>query len=411
MRLELAMARRLSLRAPGIPVAVAGIALSVAIMIVSLAIVSGFKRQIREKVTGFEHEISVYPLDIYGAADVSSGIRLTPGLTGKIKEVCPAAEVSLGLRQPAILKTDSDFEGVVMMGVDTCGNSFIDSQILQSLPDSAAAAAVNPVTVSAATARALGLSCGDKIFAHFFIGDNLYSRRVTVSAIYDTHFGEYDKLFVFAPIGMLQQLCHVDSLTGSVVEIDGIGSDIDLIDNTAARLRTELCRRDAATPVDAPEYRVESISATAALYFNWLELLDTNVVVIIVLMGCVAGFTLVSCLFIIVLERVRMIGLMKALGAGDALIRRLFVAMAARLVVRGLVIGNAVALLLVGAQFLWHIVPLDPEAYYLNYVPVHVNWLTVCALDAGVIVLALLLLVMPSHIISTLSPAETMRYE
>ncbi|MCI9607549.1 MAG: ABC transporter permease [Muribaculaceae bacterium] len=409
MRLELAMARRLSLRAPGIAVAVAGIALSVAIMIVSLAVVSGFKRQIRDKVTGFEHQISIFPVDNYYQENVSGGIRLTPELLAEIKSVCPQAEVALGLRQPAILKTDTEFEGVVMMGVDAAGNSFIDTQLTDgTMPDWADAGTSNPVVISASTATALGLDCGDRVFAHFFIGDNLYTRKVTVSAIYDTHFGEYDKLFVFAPIAMLQQLCGVDSVTGSVVEIDGIAGNID---ETADALRYGLCRREASDPVSAPSYRVESISTTAALYFNWLDLLDTNVIVIIVLMGCVAGFTLVSCLFIIVLERVRMIGLLKALGATDSLIRHLFIYMASRLVVRGLLIGNAVGLTIAAAQHLWHIVPLDPEAYYLNYVPVHINWLSICTLDAGVILLALLLLVLPSHIISTLSPAETMRYE
>ncbi|ROT10930.1 ABC transporter permease [Muribaculaceae bacterium Isolate-104 (HZI)] len=409
MKLELAMASRLSLKAPGISVAVAGIALSVAVMIVSLAIVSGFKRQIREKVTGFEHEISVFPLDSYGAEHTSSGIRLTPELVADIQSAIPGAEISLGLRQPAILKTDSDFEGVVMMGVDKNGNDFIDNQLIQgSAPDWASPGEGNPVAVSASTAGALSLECGDRLFAHFFIGDNLYTRKITVAAIYDTHFGEYDKLFVFAPVGMLQQLCGVDSLTGSVVEIDKISGDID---EAAANLRYELCRREAADPVDAPAYRVESISTTAALYFNWLDLLDTNIIVIITLMGCVAGFTLVSCLFIIVLERVRMIGLLKALGATDSLIRRLFIYMAARLVVRGLVIGNAAALAIVGIQYFWHILPLDPDAYYLSYVPVHVSWAAIAGLDISVIAAALLLLVLPSHIISTLSPAETMRYE
>ncbi len=156
---------------------------------------------------------------------------------------------------------------------------------------------------------------------------------------------------------------------------------------------------------------MESISTTAALYFNWLDLLDTNIIVIITLMWCVAGFTLVSCLFIIVLERVIMIGLLKALCATDSLIRRLFIYMAARLVVRGLVIGNAAALAIVGIQYFWHILPLDPDAYYLSYVPVHVSWAAIAGLDISVIAAALLLLVLPSHIISTLSPAETMRYE
>lgn len=407
MTLAVAMARRLSLRAPGIPVAVAGIALSVCIMLVSIAIVSGFKLQIKDKVTGFEHQISIYPLDEYNEG---SGIALTPSLRSVIDSVAGTPLIDLGLRQPAIFKTDTDFEGIVLKGTGESGNPFIASQITEGdMPDFSGNAEGNPVVISAATANALGLKPKDRLMAHFFIGDNLYSRRVTVAAIYDTHFSEYDKLYAFAPIAMLQKLCGVDSLTGSSITIDGIAPDN--IETVAENLRLKLCDRHLDGDGIVPACRVESVATAGALYFNWLALLDTNVAVILILMGCVAGFTLISCLFIIVLERVRMIGMLKALGATDTLIRRLFIYMATRLVARGLIIGNVVALLFLGAQYLWHIIPLDPEAYYLNYVPVNVDWATVAILDACVIAISLLLLVLPSHIISTLSPAETMRYE
>lgn len=407
MTLAVAMARRLSLRAPGIPVAVAGIALSVCIMLVSIAIVSGFKLQIKDKVTGFEHQISIYPLD---ECNEGSGIALTPSLRSVIDSVAGTPLIDLGLRQPAIFKTETDFEGIVLKGTGASGNPFIASQIIAGeMPDFNSDTGDNPVVISYSTANALGLKPKDKLMAHFFIGDNLYTRRVTVAAIYDTHFSEYDKLYAFAPIAMLQKLCGVDSLTGSSITIDGIAPDN--IETVAENLRLKLCDRHLDGDGIVPACRVESVATAGALYFNWLALLDTNVAVILILMGCVAGFTLISCLFIIVLERVRMIGMLKALGATDTLIRRLFIYMATRLVARGLIIGNVVALLFLGAQYLWHIIPLDPEAYYLNYVPVNVDWATVAILDACVIAISLLLLVLPSHIISTLSPAETMRYE
>lgn len=409
MRLELAMAGRLSLRAPGIPVAVAGIALSVAIMLLSIAIVSGFKLQIREKVTGFEHEVTIYPVDDYSVEHINSGIQLTDSLKAAIREIAPEAKINLELRQPAIFKTENDFEGIVIKGVGKNGNDFIGSQIIEGeMPDWAGDFDSYPAVISSSTASALGLSTGDPIMAHFFIGDNLYSRKLTVAAIYNTHFGEYDKVYAFAPIEMLQKLCRVDSITGSAVSIDNIGGKPEEISH---ELRMELCAIHDSIPSSVPQYRVESINSTAAMYFNWLELLDTNVVVILILMGCVAGFTLISCLFIIVLERVRMIGLLKALGATDGMIRRIFIYMACRLVGRGMLIGNVVALGLLWAQHKWHVIPLDADAYYLNYVPVDINWLSVLSLDLGVIVISLILLVLPSHIISTLAPSETMRYE
>ncbi|MDE6048792.1 MAG: FtsX-like permease family protein, partial [Paramuribaculum sp.] len=261
--------------------------------------------------------------------------------------------------------------------------------------------------ISSTTASALSLATGDNVMAHFFIGDNLLTRKLNVAAIYNTHFGEYDKTYAFTPIELLQKICRVDSLTGSAVSINGTNGDPE---DAANRLRIRLCEVKEGESYPTL-YRVVTINTSGAMYFSWLDLLDTNVVVILILMGCVAGFTLVSCLFIIVLERVRMIGLLKALGATDGMIRRLFIYMACRLVGRGLLIGNIFALLVLAAQSLWHIIPLDPDAYYLSYVPVNINWVSVIALDLAVAVVSFFLLVIPSHIISTLSPSETMRYE
>lgn len=219
MRLELSMARRLSLRAPGIPVAVAGISLSVAVMLMSIAIVGGFKQQIREKVTGFEHQLTIYPTAAYPGSP--SGIVLDARLRGVIDSLAPGSSVTLGLRQPGLLKTDDDFEGMVFSGIPPQGESFISSQLVQGeMPSDSLSGGATPVVVSTATASALKLDVGDKVTAHFFIGENLYSRRLLVSGLYDTHFGDYDKSYVFAPLAMLQKLCGVGEDTGGCVNID-----------------------------------------------------------------------------------------------------------------------------------------------------------------------------------------------
>lgn len=405
MRLELAMAGRLSLRAPGIPVAVAGIALSVAVMLLSIAIVSGFKIQIREKVTGFEHEVTVYP----EAERSGMGIVLSEDMTEGIKEVFPEARISLQFIQPAIFKTDNDFEGIILKGLGKDGDDFIGSQIIEGeMPDWRGEFSSYPAVISSTTAQALRLNAGDDVMAHFFIGDQMYTRKLKVAAIYNTHFGEYDKSYAFAPIEMLQKLCRVDSLTGTAVSVDNAGNDPEFV---AHSLRLNLCKQHDEDHIYNLPYRVETINSAGAMYFNWLELLDTNVVVILILMGCVAGFTLISCLFIIVLERVRMIGLLKALGSTDALIRRIFIYMACRIMAKGLIIGKAVALLILFAQKIWHFIPLDADAYYLSYVPVNITWQSVIELDLAVVVISFMLLLVPSHIISTLAPSETMRYE
>ena len=147
------------------------------------------------------------------------------------------------------------------------------------------------------------------------------------------------------------------------------------------------------------------------MYYNWLGLLDTNVVVILILMGCVSGFTLISSVFILILERVRMIGQLKSLGADNGLIRRIFVLLGGRIVLIGLLIGNLLALGLLLTQQAWHYIPLDPEAYYLSYVPVEINWLQVALVDAGVVAISALLMLIPASTVARISPAKTMRFE
>ena len=156
---------------------------------------------------------------------------------------------------------------------------------------------------------------------------------------------------------------------------------------------------------------VSTIDETCSQYLNWLDLLDTNVTVIILLMACVASFTLISSLFILILERVNTVGLLKALGATNRQIRYIFIYMAQRLVIRGMIIGNVIALAFVWLQYSYRVIPLDADAYYLNYVPVSLSWHAVAIVDIAVIVISALVLILPSHIIATLSPSTTLRYE
>ena len=208
---------------------------------------------------------------------------------------------------------------------------------------------------------------------------------------------------------MLQRLNSEGADCGSAIEISGLPDDAT-IDRVGRELADALLQGLYSGCIDTL-YAVENVHDTAALYFNWLALLDTNVVVILILMALVSGFTLVSSLFIIILERVGMIGTLKALGAGNRMIERTFIIVAERLVGRGLIIGNIVGLGIVLIQRAWHLLPLDPEAYYLDYVPVEINWWWVVGLNVAVVVIAALVLILPSRIIATLSPASSMRYE
>ncbi len=168
---------------------------------------------------------------------------------------------------------------------------------------------------------------------------------------------------------------------------------------------------DAARQNRTSAYHITDVLETNALYFNWLDLLDTNVAVIIILMTIVSAFTLISSLFIIILERVNMIGLMKALGATNSLIRKIFIYMSERLVIRGIIIGDILAIGIILLQQHTHFLHLDPEAYYLSYVPVEFNWWYLALLNIGVIIVSCAVLIVPSAAISRMTPAKTLRYE
>ena len=420
MNLSIFIGRRLSFNPgsgrptpPGVAVGVAGIALALIVMMVSIAVVTGFKHEIREKVTGFESEITIYAHDMQTGEYESSGFQLTPSLRSVIAQSAGEdARVTYSVRQPGILKTDSAFTGVVIKGVSPDFDwTFVREALVSGeIPDYANSddELTNTIIISSDMARKLGAVEGDRIYAHFFRNNTIASRRLTVKAVYDTRFSDYDGLYAFTPALLLQQLAGVDSTTVGAVEINGIqGRDVEEVTDRLRAATMQLSINDTPGRI----YEVSNVRQAGAMYFNWLELLDTNVAVILILMTLVSGFTLISSLFILILDRINTIGLLKAMGADNSLVRSIFIVMAERLVVRGLVIGNIIGLGLLFVQHKWHLIPLDPEAYYLAFVPVEINWWYIVVLNVGVAVVSCLMLILPSQMISTLSPARSIRYE
>lgn len=417
MRTELFISRRLTLKtegsrrmAVGVTVAVTGMALAIVIMMVSIAVVIGFKQEIRSKVSDFNSQIMLYPAEAYSPDRENPGIRLSDTLQSIIHETIPQATVTLAMRRPAIFKTDTSFQGIILKGMNSSESyGFINSNLVEGKMPPSHRDSLNYVTISLSTARALNVGVGDKLITHFLHNNNLRTRALKVSGIYNTHFSDFDGMYAFTPIGMLQHLAHVDSITGSVVEISGL-EDAD-VDEKTGELHDALLRQITEHPGEMPLYAIDNVHHTGAVYFTWLSLLDTNVVVILILMAVVSGFTLISCLFILILERVRMIGLLKAMGATNGFVRRIFIYMAQRIVVRGLLIGNVVGIALLLVQKYLHVLPLDAEAYYLDYVPVEIGWWWIVLLNVCAIIVSWLILIVPSQAIAKLSPAESMRYE
>ncbi len=395
-------------RSPGVVIAVAGVAIAVSVMMITLSVVFGFKNQIRDKVTGFDSQITVTTID----EGSDSFFSVDNDFVASVRHVAgDRADISGSIVATGILKTDNDFAGLTFKS-DTPGSfpaKFVASNIVEGvMPDYDAGSTDNEIIISRATSRMLRLSVGDRPMVYFVSDGNVKARRVTVAANYDTSFGERDRLIAFCSPSFLRGVGSLgDDMVGRV-EINNL--DFESLDEQTRHLRDEL-NRSYFTTGTGRYYICENVLTTGAVYFSWLELLDTNVVVIILLMSLVAAFTIVSCLFILILERVRMIGILKALGATDRFVARIFIYLAMRIVLLGMLIGNAAGFMLLWLQYRFHLVPLDPEAYYLAYVPVEVNVTDIDLLNLAVPLVACLVLIVPSMIITKISPSSTMRYE
>lgn len=407
-------------RPPAIVVAVCGIAVSFTVMMLSIAVVKGFKNEIRHKIMGFDSQITVVPLAGYYGSE-GQAVRLDDELRHELSAAIIDAQggdyvesrsrknpsVALTASYPGILKTSDDFLGVLLRGYgDGHDDSFERSILVEGeLPDNADS---RGITVSEVMAGKLNLKPGDRIDAYFITPEGVRPRKFDIRGIYRSDFGEYDNMVVFAPFGTLARLSGYEKDEGASVEISG------LAEKSIIPVAREMQRRlnDAFASGRLPQsLAVTTVYSSGAVYFNWLELLDTNVVVILILMGCVSGFMLVSCVIIIILRRIKMIGVLKALGATDASIRAVFMRLGFRVTVMGLLAGNVASLLLIWLQGSFHIMPLDPASYYLSHVPVMVSLSDWLLLNAGIIAVAFAIMLIPTAIISRLSPVKPLRFE
>ena len=409
------IARRLRLGEEGrnstsVVIAICGVALSVAVMMLSIAVVSGFKSQIRGKVAGFESQVTINATHIDSDTTASGDfdyLTFGPELKTLIDGSGLFSTYDLTIRQPSIIKTDNDFEGIVLYGIAN------NSKRAQFLKDNIADEELdglkdNEIALSSHTARALSLNKGDKVFAYFFVDGTVKARRFVVAAIYNTNFSDYDKLYAFVPLQTLQKLNGLAENQGTQVDLTCV--DGEQIDDSALELQRIMMTASYSGEL-AGIYQLSTVTQNAMLYLNWLDLLDTNVVVILILMALVSGFTLISSLFIIILERVQTIGLLKAMGASDRQIREVFTAIGWRLVLWGMLGGNVVSLVLIGIQALFHVVPLDPESYYLSFVPVRIDVVDILLLNAAVFVVSWAMLLVPARSVAKVSPARALRYE
>lgn len=407
MRLSSYSGRGLS---AGAVIALCGVALALMVMELTLAVVTGFKHQITHKVMGFDSQVSIGAPYDYSAGEVVDYICLNDTLATVIEGLLPGHLPVLALQQPGMIKTEDDFAG--MLYVAHGGNydySFERGNMVEGIfPDFSLEENHQKIVVSKHTATMLGLEVGSRVYSCFFVDGNLKTRRHDVVGIYESNLGEYDKVVVYASLSALQQIAGVDPDSGSKIEFSGF--DANEIRSVATEMQNGLASA-VQSGVLGDLYTVTTVFQTGAIYFNWLSLLDTNVVVIFILMLCVAGFTLVSSLFIIVLDRVNAIGVLRSLGASRRLVANVFLGLGLRLTLIGMLIGNIFGLGIALLQHYTHIVKLDPDMYYLRYVPVEINPFAFICLNVGVLLVAWLVLYIPAKAASRLDPTETMRID
>ena len=412
---ELFIARRLRLNSkdkgvnssPSHAIATLGVSLSIFIMILSLAIVGGFKSEIANKIYSLDSHIRVYNAAL-GLDDNIYTIH-TDDVMPVIRSTFAddvVAKMSLIADQSAIIKTADDFKGIVFKGVD--GNydwSYIGSTLVSGrLPDRAKP---EEVLISNSVAKKLRIGVGDKIYT-YFCNQKIKVRRVVVTGIFNTDFDDFDSNYLLGSLTLLQGVNGWSENTGNYVGINV--KDTAQIPALSYLLFSKLAA-SAYNTDNRTVYNVTNTTQTNASFFSWLSLLDMNVIIIICLMAIVSGFTLISVLLMIVLERIKLIGLLKTLGADGSMIRRIFILLTQKLILRSLIIGNVLGIGLALVQKYFHIIKLNPEAYYMPYVPIQIDWLTIALLNVCVFVAAYLTLLGPSHIISSIKPSTTLRYE
>lgn len=389
-----------------------GVTLAIVIMLLTIAIVLGFKHQVTQRVMGFNGELWVLPDYKYSEASSASTLGLDLAISANIQAVAPGATTSMQLSQPGLLKTDNDFAGVYFTGFDRNHDfTFEESNIIEGkFPDFTDPDNSNKIVISSSTGKSLGLSLGDKINACFFVDEAIKARKFEIAGIYESGFGDYDRTIVYAPISTLQHVAGIDSTQGTKLSVILPPEEKEHVEEKAEALQELFLEQYRMQEIDKL-YPVDNVRHTGAIYFNWLSLLDTNVVVIFILMICVSGFTLVSSMFILILERIPTIGILRALGATRRQIRRIFIYLTLKIVGLGILLGNAIGLTLIWLQNKFNIITLDADMYYLKYVPAEFNPEYTLYLNIGVAIASWLILILPSRVASHISPAVTMRFE
>jgi membrane protein len=392
---------------PAIRIAIAGVAVGLAVMLVSVSVVFGFKHTIRNKVVGFGSHIQVANFMTLQASE-QYPIQMGDSMLKVLRAIPGVKHVQRFAVKQGILKTDKDFLGVAFKGIAAdYDTTFIHQNLVAgAIPHFSDTVGKQQMMVSQAIADQLNLKLGDKVFAYFIDDTGVKARRFTIAAIYQTNLSQFDKVTCFIDLYTAVKLnaWETDQASGAELTVN----DFNLLNQTAERVVEKVNRT-----IDSygETYSSQTIQEMNPQIFSWLDLLDLNVWIILGLMLAVAGVTMISGLLIIILERTAMIGILKAIGARNTTIRRTFLWFAVFTIGKGMLIGNLIGLGLIVLQHYTGLVKLNPTTYYVSTVPVEFNLLVWLLLNVATLVISVFVLIAPSYLVSKINPAASMRYE
>ena len=392
---------------PAISIATVGVAIGLAVMIITISVVLGFKHTIRDKVVGFGSHIQVMNMSSVNSTE-NYPICIDDSVMDVLKGFDGVRHVQRYSMTRGILKTDDDFLGVAFKGIgpeydlDFLKGNLVEGQ----MPAFSDTASTNKILLSRNMADKLNVKSGDRIYAYFIDENNVRTRRFTIEGIYQTNMTRFDEIICYTDLYTASKLngWSAERCSGGEVLV----SDFDKLESVYDTIINKVNR---SMDRDGCLFSSQTIYEAYPQIFTWLELLDINVWIILGLMICLAGITMTSGLLIIILERTSMIGVLKALGAHNKTIRHTFLWFSAFIISRGLLMGDVIGIGLVLLQKLTGIISLDPQTYYVSEAPMELNIPLIILLNIVTLLVCISVLIIPSFFISHIHPAKSMRYE
>ena len=376
-------------------------------MIVAVAVVVGFKHEVRDKVVGLGSDITITHFDALKSYETIP-VMMGDSLMNDLQATEGVKHVQRYSTKPGMIMTDDNFLGMVLKGVaQEYDWTFLRKHLLEGeIPVFSDSASANRTLISRTIANKLNIHTGDKLYTYYIEGENVRARRLEVAGIYQTNFSLYDDLFLLTDLHTVNRLNNWkgDRVTGVELEV----VDYDRLEDVKENIREKV---DLQVNRYGNTYYTQTVEENNPQIFAWLDLLDMNVWVILILMTGVAGFTMISGLLIIILERTNMIGILKAVGADNLAIRKIFLSFSVFLIGRGMLWGNLIGLAFVVIQSQFRLFKLDPATYYVDSVPVEFNVWWWVLLNVCTMLVSVLMLVGPSYLITRIHPAKSIRFE